>query len=202
MANLLVEKESLEDIADAIRAKNGSSTTYKPSEMAGAISAIPSGGITPSGSQTFTENGTYDVTSLAEAVVDVETNGEWVPISADDIVQGTSTAVMDEIKASTSKVRYKSHLEVSPRELVKFVAGTNVDQYIWSEYRTNGSFLRDASDGWQGTGMRRVSADCVNITPVFRNSAGADITPEDYDAEFYVFLDPLDVLDILTGESE
>lgn len=33
------------------------------------------GGITPTGSQTFTENGTYDVTSLAEAVVDVASGG-------------------------------------------------------------------------------------------------------------------------------
>ena len=120
MANLLVEKESLEDIADAIRAKNGSSTTYKPSEMAGAISAIPSGGITPtgtkqittngthdvtnyasaqvnvptgitpSGSQTFTENGTYDVTSLSQAVVNVQGSGYTI----EDIIGGGITGAV------------------------------------------------------------------------------------------------------------
>lgn len=39
-----IEKQTLQDIADAIRAKNGSSDTYKPSEMAEAIRGIEGGG--------------------------------------------------------------------------------------------------------------------------------------------------------------
>lgn len=42
-------------------------------------------GITPSGSQTFTENGTYNVSSLAEAVVDVQASGGG---SVDDVASG------------------------------------------------------------------------------------------------------------------
>lgn len=74
MANVLVDENSLSDIADAIRSKKGVSTTYKPSEMADAISSI-SGGITPSGTKTIniTQNGTVteDVTSYASAQVNV-----------------------------------------------------------------------------------------------------------------------------------
>lgn len=44
MANVLVQDTSLTAIADAIRSKNGSSTLYKPADMATAITAIPSGG--------------------------------------------------------------------------------------------------------------------------------------------------------------
>lgn len=46
MANtpVVVLDDTLTDIADAIRGKNGSSDTYKPSEMPAAIAAIPSGG--------------------------------------------------------------------------------------------------------------------------------------------------------------
>lgn len=44
MANVLVQDSSLTAIADAIRSKNGSSTLYKPAEMASAITAIPTGG--------------------------------------------------------------------------------------------------------------------------------------------------------------
>lgn len=43
MANVLVQDTSLTAIADAIRGKNGTETTYKPAEMAAAITAIPSG---------------------------------------------------------------------------------------------------------------------------------------------------------------
>lgn len=44
MANVLVEEGSLTNIANAIREKNGTTTTYKPSEMATAISSIETGG--------------------------------------------------------------------------------------------------------------------------------------------------------------
>ena len=44
MANVLVNENSLSDIADAIRGKNGTNNTYKPSQMASAINSITTGG--------------------------------------------------------------------------------------------------------------------------------------------------------------
>ena len=44
MAKGLVTDTYLTDIANAIRAKNGTSTQYKPSEMAAAITNLPTGG--------------------------------------------------------------------------------------------------------------------------------------------------------------
>lgn len=44
MAKVLVEETNLENIADSIRAKNGTQETYLPSEMSTAIDNIPSGG--------------------------------------------------------------------------------------------------------------------------------------------------------------
>ena len=46
MAKVLVNESSLSGIADAIRGKNGSTNTYKPNEMAAAITAIETGGTT------------------------------------------------------------------------------------------------------------------------------------------------------------
>lgn len=44
MAKKLYEESSVKAVADAIRAKNGSTDTYKIAEMPAAISAIPTGG--------------------------------------------------------------------------------------------------------------------------------------------------------------
>lgn len=42
MTKVLVNEENLTNIANAIRGKNGGTTTYKPGDMALAISNIPS----------------------------------------------------------------------------------------------------------------------------------------------------------------
>lgn len=47
MAKVLVNDSSLTSIADAIREKTGGTDTYKPSEMAGAIASITTGGEAP-----------------------------------------------------------------------------------------------------------------------------------------------------------
>ena len=44
MANVIINDTNLTNIATAIRGKNGTTTTYKPSEMAAAITAISGGG--------------------------------------------------------------------------------------------------------------------------------------------------------------
>ena len=59
MANVLVNENSLTNIANAIRGKNGETTTYKPSEMAAAITAISGGGEPTIEALSITSNGTY-----------------------------------------------------------------------------------------------------------------------------------------------
>ena len=44
MSKVMVNESSLSAIGEAIRGKNGTTNTYKPSEMAAAISNIPAGG--------------------------------------------------------------------------------------------------------------------------------------------------------------
>lgn len=44
MANVIINDTNLTNIANAIREKNGTTNTYKPSEMASAITNLPTGG--------------------------------------------------------------------------------------------------------------------------------------------------------------
>lgn len=79
MANVLINEDSMTAIADAIRAKNGTQNTYKPAQMAEAISEISGGGVTPTGTKqiSITQNGTTteDVTNYASAQITVNVQG-------------------------------------------------------------------------------------------------------------------------------
>lgn len=60
MAMKLYSDVDIQDIANAIREKNGQSTTYKVSDMAAAIGSIPSVSVS---AKTITANGTYNAPS-------------------------------------------------------------------------------------------------------------------------------------------
>ncbi len=71
MANVIVEEQSLIDIANSIRTKNGTSNTYKPSEMASAIESITGGSSEDLSSELTTQNTllTSQTSKLSDVVV-------------------------------------------------------------------------------------------------------------------------------------
>lgn len=56
MAQVLTDESNYEDIADAIREKLGTNTTYLPSEMAAAIRSIPSAATMSAANADMSEN--------------------------------------------------------------------------------------------------------------------------------------------------
>ena len=56
MSIVTIDDSCFTDIANAIRGKNGETITYKPNEMAAAISALSSGGITQWGKMFFSSS--------------------------------------------------------------------------------------------------------------------------------------------------
>lgn len=76
MSRALITEDYLKDIADAIRAKNGSSDTYTPPQMAAAILDIPTGGDVDIEPLSVTQNGTYTApTGKAYSPVTVNVSG-------------------------------------------------------------------------------------------------------------------------------
>lgn len=92
MAKVLVTESNLTAIANAIRGRNGSSDTYKPGQMAAAVTAIPNsyaagdeGKVVSNGAlvaQTaraseIDANGTYDTTNNNSVTVNVSGGGDY-----------------------------------------------------------------------------------------------------------------------------
>lgn len=74
MANVLVEEQYLQDIADAIRVKNGSNNTYTPAQMANAISSITTGGNV----NEVTKSGTHIVVPTGFVNCDVDVINQYM----------------------------------------------------------------------------------------------------------------------------
>lgn len=98
MSQVRVTESSLEDIADAIRAKLGVQTEYKPGEMAAAIQSIPTGGSAVLEHLSVTENGTYTpgagVDGFDQVTVNVSGGGDD-PFALKNYVQSSGTQYID-----------------------------------------------------------------------------------------------------------
>ena len=143
MANVLVNETSLEDIADAIRAKLSSSDTYKPSEMATAIGSISGGGITPTGTKqiSISSNGTTteDVTNYANAEITVSVSGGGSNPS--HLVTGSDICIsMGQMDWAASKAVLNVY-QPNARRAIACLTGTT-DVYI----NTSGTAISGLSD--------------------------------------------------------
>lgn len=87
MTKVAVTETYLTDIADAIRQQTGSVDTYKPSEMAGAILDIPSGG-----ASNFVQGSFTSGSSTGAQTITIPYTGTGYPVMAVVVVKGGAYA--------------------------------------------------------------------------------------------------------------
>ena len=100
MANtpVVVLDDTMTDIADAIRGKNGSQDTYKPSEMPAAITAIPSGGgdvVNGIINRFKATSGTVDANTFVEFVNTITHGTDTSLVATSDSYYNTSAVLLD-----------------------------------------------------------------------------------------------------------
>ena len=98
---VVVLDSTLTDIADAIRGKNGSSDTYKPSEMSTAITAIPSGGgdiVNGIISRFKATSGTVDANTFVEFVNTITPGTDTSLVATSNAYYNISAVLVDDNK--------------------------------------------------------------------------------------------------------
>lgn len=101
MAKVTVNESTLGAIAEAIRTKGGTQTTYRPNQMPSAISALPSAAVVQT--KSITENGTYTPSPGVDGFSQVNVN---VPqgITPTGNINITDTQVTDVTNYATAQV--------------------------------------------------------------------------------------------------
>ena len=197
MSKVLVERSDLTGIGGAIREQLNVSTTYKPSQMSAAIRSIQIG-ITPTGTKQITENGTYDVTNYASAIVSVPGSG-----GSKNILGGTTDPINSDGANGDIYIKYIDYNEYtlpSGYTALEYIgvetAGAYIDTGIvnasnayfeidcnWTSFPANNNSIFGAQTGyeycvnaWQGRAFVTAGAQATIATPLNRHKLKADAT--------------------------
>lgn len=153
----------LTSVANAIRTKGGTSSQMAfPAGFVSAVQAIPTG-ITPTGTKSITENGTYDVTQYASAEVNVSGGG------------GGAMALLDTITV-TQQVR-AVNVDISAYSSLYNFIYIYIDAELtasdWIYYSINGS---SPSGGTYQNSMQNHKGICfIQIHPSAGNASSSVI---------------------------
>ena len=120
MANVVIDKNKIDILANAIADKSGEPVTMTLDEMVSAVDGIQTGGITPTGNIDITQAGVTDVTNYATATVPTGTAG--TPTATKGTVSNHSVTVTPSVTNTTGYItgstKTGTAVTVSASELV------------------------------------------------------------------------------------
>lgn len=191
MSNVLVNKDKIDILANAISNKSGESLTLTLDEMVEAVDGIDTsgGGITPTGNIDITQAGTTDVTNYATATVPqgemfaaylenyatVSGVRKWKvkPYAAiatgDDY--GTPGFINDDTFANGTEVSYNAvpkNTTITPSTSSQTIGGTN----YMMEGAVTVSAMPSGTAGTPTATKGAVSNHAVSVTPSVTNTTG------------------------------
>lgn len=173
MANVIVDKNKIDLLANAISAKSGEPLTLTLDEMVDAVDGIDTSGITPTGNINITQAGVTDVTNYATATVAtaqpyVANNVEYITRNNTRYWRATAFAEVDEGQGDVAgffengrritgdyyeTLVLSAGTSVTPTESAQTVGGANVMMEgavtvnaIPSTYVGSGIDRRDSTD--------------------------------------------------------
>ena len=160
MAKVSITEQYLEDIADAIRSKSSSSTTYTPPQMAAAILAIPTGGTINNQNKAVTPNETEQSITFDSGYTGLGTVTVGA-ISSTYIGSGITQRSSVDLSASGATVTVPSgyYSEQATKSVTTMTLPTSASSSATSGYTSKATISRSTSDQY------------INIAPGY-NSAG------------------------------
>lgn len=173
------------DIANAIRAKDGSSATIVADNFPAKILAIPTG-ITPTGTVQITTNGTHDIAEYDKAEVNVPTGTQRT--ASDVTVSGATvsvpaglygSAVSKSVASGSAGTPTATKGSVSNHSITVIPQVTNTTGYITGGTKTGNGVTVYASELVSGSETKTENGtyDVTNLASVVVNVSGGGGVP-------------------------
>ena len=134
------------------------------------------------GQSSLDESEYLSLISVLDKALSLEQDGRTKSITSSDLIQGTYEDSDGSVVSSNVVIRIDGLIPVYKGETIKFFRGETIRSISIGMYDTSKTHLRNV--GWSNTKSFTLDFDGY-VVIAFRKDGSTNITPSDYDADFY-----------------